>query len=809
MRRAIMVAFLLSMALIPLAQGNGGVIDSVTIIGNNEIGEGPIEVNITLVGVGGANSASVNWSVTLADMEGNLIDSDNGNALVNDGIEYYVETMLGNAPLGLSNLTVTISGDIGTPGQDQWLVHHSVIQRLRPLDISIGTPIFNPVDSQGVDSGNLTINDGDYVRIDVPVINDGDVIWNGTLELALDSFSLDSQSVNISGDSTEIYSFLTNQVTEGNHFVNASLVGPADSEPSDDVYAGQFEVGPPPLPALELELERLNEPEPGSQISWILSSYNSGESNFTGELVCFFDGEQVYLSNTTVLISETINSTISMSAKPGELVCSTQGARTSFTQNATDIVSMTSAIFIGAGHSTPSLLGGPWHAGDEITLSLLLRNEGDATGSAMMQIEIDGATMNGSSTTLDKGKAGEVSHDFSFTTAGDHVVNWTVFSPDGAVDTNLSGSIQIPVLASQVISIQIESVDAAEDGMEISWAVDLSDGRERLVILDFGVIQDGLKGDRIVEERNLLPGRTYGSMNIGFQSGQKVFANVAESGWTIGFGSYTGDEFDMPQYMIAPQITVNPSTQPKVPSLGSKVTVFYTLVNSGEGNVPQGQIVITDDGGKILASDVSPELTSNSIDTSSIVTWPAGDNVRITVTWHVGGQSVSDQVMISSEVVESSGEGFSIPWGGILGGLVLGMVLIFVIRIKNSPKDEKVKKKKDKKSHKKDEKVEVACPSCDRRLNVPRTYSGGVRCPECDTKFDVEGESEDDDDSEEPSIGESDSKEEIETEQLWSSSKDDILACPKCARKLKVPYERRPAKAKCPACQTIFEARAE
>ncbi len=73
----------------------------------------------------------------------------------------------------------------------------------------------------------------------------------------------------------------------------------------------------------------------------------------------------------------------------------------------------------------------------------------------------------------------------------------------------------------------------------------------------------------------------------------------------------------------------------------------------------------------------------------------------------------------------------------------------------------------------------------------------------------MEGESEDDDDSEEPSIGESDSKEEIETEQLWSSSKDDILACPKCARKLKVPYERRPAKAKCPACQTIFEARAE
>ena len=49
---------------------------------------------------------------------------------------------------------------------------------------------------------------------------------------------------------------------------------------------------------------------------------------------------------------------------------------------------MTSAIFFGAGHSTPFILGGPWHAGDEITLSMLLRNEGDSIGSAHLEIEI-------------------------------------------------------------------------------------------------------------------------------------------------------------------------------------------------------------------------------------------------------------------------------------------------------------------------------------------------------------------------------------------------------------------------------------
>ena len=93
MRRAIMVALLLSMALVPVAQGSGGVIDSVVVIGDGEIGEGPIEVNITLLGVGGASSASINWSATLTDIEGNIIDSDNGNVLVDDGVADYVETM--------------------------------------------------------------------------------------------------------------------------------------------------------------------------------------------------------------------------------------------------------------------------------------------------------------------------------------------------------------------------------------------------------------------------------------------------------------------------------------------------------------------------------------------------------------------------------------------------------------------------------------------------------------------------------------------------------------------------------------------
>ena len=805
MRRAVLVVLLLSLTLVPVSQANGGVIDSVTITGNGVVGEGPIEVNISLIGVGGANAASVNWSATLFDFEGSVIDSDSGNSLVNDGEVQFIETMLGVAPLGISNLTVTLSGDVGTPNSEQWVTYYSTIQRLRPLDISLASPVVVGVNSTGVETSNLTINDGDHVRVDVPVINNGDVEWNGSLNLSLDSLFLPSQTVDLAADSTDVYSFFTESISEGTRNISATLVGFADSDVTDNSVYFQFEVGPPPLPELNLQVIRMNEPQPGSNINWNLIADNSGDAGYLGLLVCDFDDETIFSENVSIGISETFNTTVSMISKPGVLVCNSTGARTSSTSVASDNISMESAIFIGAGHSTPSLLGGPWHAGDDIIISMLLRNEGDAIGSVRMQTEIDGEVQNGTSSTLEGGKAGEVQHVFDFPTAGEHIVNWTVYSPDGAVDSNLSGSISIPVLDSQTIVMDIESVDVKENGVEISWSIELSEGRERVVVLNFGSINDGLKGDAIIEERNLLPGKTYGSAIIGFQNGQDVFAKIQVSGWTIGLGSVLEDQTTMPDTSIIPQITVNPSTQPKVPTAGNQVNVYYTLSNTGGGDTPQGQIVITDASGNILNSVVSQATSSSSEDDNAVVTWPDGDNVKIIVNWHVAGKTVSDEVMIISESVEEDSESFTIPWGGILGGLVIGMLLIFVIRIKNNPKtDKKEKKKKSPKQSTKEEKVEVACPSCDRRLRVPDTYSGSVRCPECENKFTVEAVAAKEEITHEQPAAINDSN-----EVLWSSSDNDILGCPKCTRKLKVPLDRRPAKARCPACETIFEARAE
>ena len=190
MRRAILVAFLFAMALVPPVNASGGVIETISISGDGEIGEGSISLNITMIGVGGADSASVNWNVTLTGENGSIIDYANGNILVNDGSFSYVETTVGNAPLGYSNLSIVITGDVGTPGQGQYTNYNTIIQRLRPLDISVAEPTINPVDEESNPTGNFTVNDGDYAEIEVPIINSGDVPWNGSLNLSLDSISL-------------------------------------------------------------------------------------------------------------------------------------------------------------------------------------------------------------------------------------------------------------------------------------------------------------------------------------------------------------------------------------------------------------------------------------------------------------------------------------------------------------------------------------------------------------------------------------------------------------------------------------------
>ena len=122
------------------------------------------------------------------------------------------------------------------------------------------------------------------------------------------------------------------------------------------------------MPELEWNVSRDNEPVAGSVVSWTVNARNIGEIAYQGIISCSFGGEEIFAENHTIEVSNNITLNPSTTARPGNLSC-IGNERTISNNTAYDQLTISSAIFMGAGHSTPTLIQGPWLAGDEILLS--------------------------------------------------------------------------------------------------------------------------------------------------------------------------------------------------------------------------------------------------------------------------------------------------------------------------------------------------------------------------------------------------------------------------------------------------------
>ena len=679
-----------------------------------------------------------------------------------------------------------------------------------PVDVQfvgINALTYSGADENAVLTSNSTVRQGDYLHLEIPVENVGTSTQTASVTVEVRQATWNEtvffNNISIDAMATEVLVYLsTFRVVEGELEVEMSINDTA-IELNDSI-----QVGPPPLPSIHLDIELSNDDYlAGDLIQFNLTSTNAnGERTFDGRLACSFLGEEAYNESLSVDVGQTVAATLNLFARPGVLEClySSDRNQTTPTPVTFSLEGLPSAVFDEAGSSGFSLMGGPWHEGDDLETSFILRNQGDAEGSATLRVLHQGTEYNTEPITLAAGAAGELNLNFEDLSAGNHVYEWSIVSTNGIVLESLAGSVSFTVLASQAMFVEV-AVEETSTGLVLNWNASITNGVDRDVKLRFGYRLSGT--DVYVNEQivTLGSGTLSGQTTLGDVPGNTVLVRMEPVGWVASTNSYIATatfESIEAEYTIQ----IDPITLPREPTQGQQVTVTVMLQNTANVDGPAGVLYLTDSSGLLLG-----EVSTNSLQASSsrnidfIFTTPYVDEMLLTAEWRYGSIVLEDEqsVLVKEEVVEDAS--VDIPFVAIGGGIAVASCVIFVLHLRRGSADAATSEKKTAKKKsaptpqkKEAEPVERSCPSCDRKLRIPGDYSGTVRCPDCSTKFQVEAE---------PSIDLDDELDSIDDEVVEEKPVEEKIeiACPKCSSKLRVPstYE---GSVRCPSCSHVFSA---
>ena len=790
-----------------------------------------LEFDIEIIGTPSGTTSFVNISFVMETISGVVISNTIENYSLSASESIQVSHNFTEIPYGYVVISVSMTGDVASSSPTHVSSFQRTLQRLNPLDISVGQSdsiIIEGIDSIGQNTGNLSVNDGDYIQLQIPVINDGDFDWSGFVTVNVSDSSgfenTTSQLFSVNAMQTSIYLFNSSiMMNEGQLSIHVWLNNSGDGDASDESVNFISSINPPPLPIISLLLEEVTtEIIAGETMTWNLKVSNSGEVGFDGNISCEFD-QFLILNDSLILESNSeVNISVSTSARPGLLSCEVSNDRISqnsqFETNLSLLVE--SAEFETAGGSVPAKLMGPWHEGDDVRLSILVRNHGSKSGNVKIVCEVAGITYAGDSIQLGVDEAGEIYVDVPMMESGLQMLNWSLQSTDGSIDSGLFGVLNISVAERQTVEISISRVSWDEqNGLSYDWGVNLSEGVQRDVRVRLGYI-DSLQESYLLDTvMSLSPGLTEGTIDLGFIDADKVIVRANEDNWVAGFG-FTSLSVNTPQERAIYSISFDPQTTPNRPVAGESANVKINLENSGMISGAQGNLILMTSSGVLIGERTVEPLDSQTTKTEqfNLLDWPTGDEVSLVVTWEVSRQVLTaDEIFISSATQteeESSEVSDFIP--GILGGIALAAAVILVVRIINSRQDQgsKPEKKKTEPSDEpkpalSDVKIQIGCPECSRQLRVPANYSGSVRCPDCNHNFDVEEEQEEVEDEQEEfenetveNIVEDQVEQEQEQEQEMNDGKTEV-ACPECSQTLRIPSSYS-GSVRCPACKNIF-----
>jgi len=760
------------------------------------------------------NDSTVDWSVTVEELasgtanyslryglqsvEGNMLNETVlPNQTLGSGASRVYNLTLNDVPFGLTTLYVSLEGDVGANTSTHLSAFTRPLQRLRPLDVGLGSPTIAGLSWNGSETGNTSVHDGDGVRFLVPIINDGDVDWNGSLHVSTTQMNT-TLFHNLSNISVPAMSSIvqtvdrTETVAEGNLSWSLRLLGDIGEDESEREREGILTVAPPPLPLLNGLFDEVDQATlvAGDPVSLMLTVWNNGTAAFNGHLVCG-DGNQT-LHNETLSLAQGqhVEVNLSVLARPMSLSCSHAGPRTEAGDAwpAVKVFDVESATFTIAGTTSLSLEGGPWHQGDAMGAHLLVRNTGDRQGRLRLVLTDGSIETTGEWATLEAGAAGEVKVEHLHATTGVRAMTWRLDSDDGGFEGVSSGALTLTVSPPQSIGIGIVGVETTNGRTVLTVSTQLEDGPDRTALLQVGV--DAGDGPTYVLEQQRLfePGYLVHEFDLGQAIGDRAVVRITPVGWSIGPGPLTVST-TLPDETTTYRLTLNPVVSPIRPVVGDEVSLELQFEQTGALQAATGTVRLLDAYGALLAEE-PVDAWSGSISTQRImVDWPSGTNVLIHAVWDVDGQRIDAQATyLAGSPPEEPSAG--LPWASILWGAVLGGVIIAVARVMTNRPDRTTKPPSLDASPKQEEdvKVEVACPSCDRRLRLPATYEGSVGCPDCKHRFDASA-----------------ALAAVSKPAISSAPEKITVSCPDCSQQLRVPSNHE-GSVRCPACTKVFKA---
>ncbi|MED6312231.1 MAG: hypothetical protein VX653_00105 [Candidatus Thermoplasmatota archaeon] len=475
-----------------------------------------------------------------------------------------------------------------------------------------------------------------------------------------------------------------------------------------------------------------------------------------------------------------------------------------------------------AGSSEIALIGEPAHVGDSLTASILVHNQGQNPQYVSLEITPeDSATIQGQPILINPGSSREVSASFSPSSSGPINLDWRVHSSTGGVARELNGSTTVEVLEPQSINLVIDSSDwNLVDGLNSQISLYLSEGRSREIEIEVAIIDQTIETILQNFQLTMNPGRRQMTLAIGNPSADSLIIRVNSVSWTAS------EELEVQTALTTPVLELEVSSNgiSSAPKAGDVVTLPFSLSNNGNTPTLLGEVrvVRTSDWMILDTKPTNPVESGGSLNGEfTIDSWPDSKVVEVEIIWMTSG--LTESSLLEIETFSDADADAELPFDltaaiyGTVTGLVLVMFILVLYRtVSTSVENTGASRfnrlrvaRGEKKKVAAAEKREIPCPECDQRLSIPTTHAGAVKCPACTARFTIEEITPNplsSDSQEAVPKPKSDSQEPATSTDLIARSMVDLLSCPSCDQSLKVPIERRPVMARCPACRSEFLA---